>query len=110
MAAFADPNYPLKIRQPFLVVAAGQDQIVSTPAIDEFAIRLRAGSQLIMPGARHELLMEQDRCRGQALAGFDAFGPGTPLFAEPFSNAIAAACARLSPAAMMRPPPFGEPP
>jgi lysophospholipase len=81
MAAFADPNYPLKIRQPFLVVAAGQDQIVSTPAIDEFAIRLRAGSHLIVPGARHELLMEQDRFRGQVLAAFDAFVPGTPLFA-----------------------------
>jgi alpha-beta hydrolase superfamily lysophospholipase len=31
------------------------------------------------PGARHELLMEQDRFRIQALAAFDAFIPGTPL-------------------------------
>jgi lysophospholipase len=53
---------------------------VSTPAIDEFSVRLRAGSHLIVPGARHELLMEQDRFRGQALAAFDAFVPGTPLF------------------------------
>jgi len=69
-----------KIRQPILIVAAGQDQVVSTPAIDDFAIRLRAGSHLIVPGARHELLMEQDRYRGQALAAFDAFVPGSPLF------------------------------
>ncbi len=55
-------------------------QIVSTPAIDEFSVRLRAGSHLIVPGARHELLMEQDRFRGQVLAAFDAFVPGTPLF------------------------------
>ena len=44
------------------------------------AIRLRAGSHLIVPGARHEMLMEQDRFRGQVLAAFDAFVPGTPLF------------------------------
>ena len=64
-----------------LVIAAGHDQIVSTEAIDEFAARLRAGSHLIVPGARHELLMEQDRFRGQVLAAFDAFVPGTPIFA-----------------------------
>jgi lysophospholipase len=80
MSEFAEPSYPVKIRQPILVVAAGQDQIVSTPAIDEFAIRLRAGRHLIVAGARHELLMEQDRFRGQVLAAFDAFVPGTPLF------------------------------
>jgi len=80
MSEFATSTYPMKIRQPILIVAAGQDQVVSTPAIDEFAIRLRAGSHLIVPGARHELLMEQDRFRGQALAAFDAFVPGSPLF------------------------------
>jgi lysophospholipase len=80
MSEFASPGYALKVRQPMLIVAAGQDQIVSTPAIDEFSVRLRAGSHLIVPGARHELLMEQDRYRGQALAAFDAFVPGTPLF------------------------------
>jgi lysophospholipase len=53
---------------------------VSTSAIDEFSVRLRAGSHLIVPGARHELLMEQDRFRAQALAAFDAFVPGSPLF------------------------------
>jgi lysophospholipase len=80
MREFAVPGYPLNIRQPMLIIAAGQDQVVSTPAIDEFAIRLRAGSHLIVPGARHELLMEQDRFRGQVLAAFDAFVPGSPLF------------------------------
>jgi lysophospholipase len=80
MSEFSVPTYPAKIRQPILIVAAGQDQIVSTPAIDEFAIRLRAGSHLIVPGARHELLMEQDRYRGQVLAAFDAFVPGSRMF------------------------------
>ena len=80
-AEFADPVYPAAMRQPLLIVAAGQDEIVSTPAIEQFAIRLRAGSHLMVSGARHELLMEQDRFRGQFWAAFDAFVPGSPLFA-----------------------------
>src|ERR1700704_4164427 len=81
MGEMSEPGYPGRIRQPILIIAAGQDAIVSTPAIDEFAVHLRAGSHLIVPGSRHELLMEQDRFRMQALAAFDAFVPGTPLFA-----------------------------
>jgi lysophospholipase len=80
MAELSQPGYPSRIRQPLLIIAAGLDAIVSTPAIDEFSVRLRAGSHLIVPGARHEMLMEQDRFRGQVLAAFDAFVPGTPLF------------------------------
>jgi lysophospholipase len=77
---FSDPNYPAKIRQPLMLVAAGRDEIVSTSAIEDFAVRLRAGSHLIVAGARHELMMEQDRYRVQFWAAFDAFVPGTPLF------------------------------
>jgi lysophospholipase len=80
MSELSDAAYPGKIRQPILIIAAGMDAIVSTQAIGEFAVRLRAGSHLMVPGARHELLMEQDRFRIQALAAFDAFVPGTPLF------------------------------
>jgi len=80
MNEFADPNYASRLRQPLLLVAAGQDRVVSTPAIGAFAVRLRAGSHLVIPGARHELLMEQDRYREQFWAAFDAFVPGTPLF------------------------------
>jgi lysophospholipase len=80
MGEISERGYAGRIRQPMLIIAAGLDGIVSTPAIDEFSVRLRAGSHLIVPGARHELLMEQDRFRGQVLAAFDAFVPGTPLF------------------------------
>ncbi len=80
MSEISQPSYPGRIRQPILIIAAGQDAIVSTPAIDEFSVRLRAGAHLIVPGARHELLMEQDRFRGQVFAAFDAFVPGTPMF------------------------------
>ena len=77
---FGGSNYAAKIRQPLMLIAAGRDEIVSTAAIEDFASRLRAGSHLIVAGARHELMMEQDRYRAQFWAAFDAFVPGTPLY------------------------------
>jgi lysophospholipase len=53
---------------------------VSNAAIEDFAGMLRAGSHLVIVGAQHELLMEQDRYRSQFWAAFDAFVPGTPLY------------------------------
>lgn len=80
MAEFADPRYPRAIRQAHLIVAAGQDVVVSTPAIEQFAIRMRAGAHVTIAGARHEILMERDIYREQFWAAFDAFVPGTPVF------------------------------
>jgi lysophospholipase len=80
MAEFANPVFPAKLRQPMLIVASGRDHLVSTAAIEDFGSRLRVGSHLILPGAKHEVLMEQDVFRGQFWAAFDAFVPGTPLF------------------------------
>jgi lysophospholipase len=80
MHGFRGASYPVKIRQPILMLAASNDQVVSTPAIEEFAYHLRAGSHLVIAGSRHEILQEQDRYRQQFWAAFDAFVPGTPLF------------------------------
>jgi lysophospholipase len=80
MRSFAAPNYAEQLRQPILMVAAGQDQLISTPKIGEFATRLPVGSHLVIAGARHEILMEADRYRSQFWAAFDAFVPGTPAF------------------------------
>jgi lysophospholipase len=77
---FREASYPLQIRQPILMLAASSDTVVSTSAIEEFAYHLRAGSHLVIAGARHEILQEQDRYRAQFWAAFDAFVPGTPLF------------------------------
>ena len=77
---FAHPSFTTKIRQPLMLIAAGRDEIASTAAIEDFAVRLRAGSHLIVAGAKHELMMEQDRYRVQFWAAFDAFVPGTPLY------------------------------
>jgi lysophospholipase len=80
MRDLAEPSYPARIRQPMLILAAGQDDLVSTPAIGQFALRLRAGAHLVISGARHEILMERDHFRSQFWAAFDAFVPGSPLF------------------------------
>lgn len=80
MSDFSQHAYAANIRQPILLIGAGRDAVVSTQSIETFAMRMRAGSHLIVPGAEHEMLMEQDRYRGQFWAAFDAFVPGTPLF------------------------------
>lgn len=80
MHAFKAHDYPSQIRQPILMLAASNDTVVSTSAIEEFAYHLRAGSHLVIAGAKHEILQEQDRYRTQFWAAFDAFVPGTPLF------------------------------
>jgi len=80
MRTFRGVSYPSEIRQPILMLAASNDSIVSTSAIEEFAYHLRAGSHLVIAGSKHEILQEQDRYRSQFWAAFDAFVPGTPLF------------------------------
>ncbi|MCK9914652.1 alpha/beta hydrolase [Microbacteriaceae bacterium K1510] len=80
MKRFAEPGYAGRIRQPILMVAAGRDEVVSTPAIEQFGMNLLAGRHLILAGAKHELLQEQDHYRGQFWAAFDAFVPGTPRY------------------------------
>lgn len=79
MKKFAGLRYPLQIQTPVLVIAAGSDEIVSTPVVERFALRLKAGSAITLRGARHEILMENDALRSQFWAAFDAFVPGSPL-------------------------------
>jgi lysophospholipase len=71
------PEFIEKIRIPMLIVAAGADRIVSTPAIERYALQLRNTTLLTIDGSRHEILQEADFYREQFLAAFDAFIPGT---------------------------------
>ncbi len=80
MREFSATGYAASIRQPIVMVAAGRDEVVSTAEIEQFATNLRTGSHLIVAGARHEIMMEQDHYRAQLLAAFDAFVPGSPMF------------------------------
>jgi lysophospholipase len=80
MATLRERAYAAHIRQAMMIVAAGNDAVVSNAAIEDFATLLRAGSHLVVVGAQHEILMEQDRFRAQFWAAFDAFIPGTAPF------------------------------
>jgi lysophospholipase len=78
MVGFRAADYPSQIDQPILMLAAGDDSIVSGAAIKRFAAHLPAGSHRLIEGARHEILQEQDGYRAQFWAAFDAFVPGAP--------------------------------
>lgn len=76
MRRLGSPSAALEVKVPTLIIAAGLDPVVSTPAIERFAARLKTGSALVLPTARHEILMENDAIRAQFWAAFDAFIPG----------------------------------
>jgi lysophospholipase len=79
MGDIADDSFPVRMRVPVLMLAASDDRIVSSLAIEEMATRLRVGAQLVLRGARHEILQERDVIRQQFWAAFDAFVPGAAL-------------------------------
>jgi lysophospholipase len=72
-ARIAASDYPLRIKVPLLLFAAGQDKIVSTTHIEEFGLRLKVGSHVLLPQARHEILQETDEVRKDFWAAFDSY-------------------------------------
>jgi lysophospholipase len=70
---FRGPGYAETIAQPVLMLAAGDDTVVSSPAIQTFAARLPNGACRVIEGARHEILQETDQLRAEFWAAFDAF-------------------------------------
>lgn len=70
------PSFASAVRIPILLIGAGSDRIVCNFATREFAERMKNGSNVIIPNARHEILQEVDSIRDQFWAGFDAFIPG----------------------------------
>ena len=73
IARLMAPDYPLKVEVPLLLFAAGMDTIVSTTAIEEFGLRLKVGTHVLIPQARHEILQETDEVRKDFWAAFDAY-------------------------------------
>jgi lysophospholipase len=61
------------LRVPALIVAAGDDRLVSTEAALQFARRVRGVAAVVIRGSRHEPLMERDAFREQFWAAFDSF-------------------------------------
>jgi lysophospholipase len=79
MSRMTHPNMPLAVKVPALIIGAGLDPIVSTPAVERFASRLKTGSALVIPDAKHEIVMETDPIRATFWAAFDAFVPGESI-------------------------------
>ena len=67
------PEFSLRVRVPLLLVAAGQDRIVSSSATEELASRLKIGARVVIGGARHEILQEREEIRQRFWAAFDAY-------------------------------------
>jgi lysophospholipase len=67
------PDYPTRVQVPMLLVAAGSDRIVSSPAIEAFATRLKIGAHVVIGSSRHEILQERDEVRARFWAAFDAY-------------------------------------
>ena len=78
MDMLRSPRFGAQWRLPCLVVLAGDDRVVSTPAAEAFAAKLRATACISLPGALHEVMQERDDLRSRFFAAFDAFVPGQP--------------------------------
>lgn len=77
MDHISQPGYAGSIHIPTLLVAAGNDPVVSPEAIEKFGNRMRSGTFLTIFGSKHEILQERRVYREQLLSAFDAFIPGT---------------------------------
>jgi len=69
----SDSDFPSQINVPLLLFAAANDSVVSTRAIEDFAVRAKVASCILMPGSRHEILQETDGVRTRFWAAFDAY-------------------------------------
>lgn len=76
MRQFEDVEFPRRILTPVLILAAGDDRLIDTAAVELFASRLKAGKCITLARSRHEILMERDVFRELFWAAFDAFVPG----------------------------------
>lgn len=64
IAVLCGSGYVEAIATPVLAVAAGADAVVDTRATARLVSRLPWGRMVVVPGAKHEILHEQDALRG----------------------------------------------
>ncbi len=76
MERLAARDFGDRLATPSLVLAAGSDPLIDSDVTCRMAERWRGARCVVIPGARHELLMERDGIREQVMAAFDAFVPG----------------------------------
>ena len=90
MAELRRKKFPHPLKAAVLMLAAGQDKVVSSKAIYRLGQRMPTSSEITVDGARHEILMERDEFREQFWAAFDAFIPGMPKNVQPAKTSSAA--------------------
>ena len=81
MTAMRRPGFAEGITTTCLIIGAGQDRVVSTEAVRDFACRLPHGTYVELADAEHEILMENDSIRSHFWSAFDFF-VGRTLGAE----------------------------
>lgn len=86
MARATRQEHLTRITVPTLILAPMLDGVVPYEAMERLARRFRAARLIPIAGARHELLLERDRYRAQAMAAMLAFLPeaaAEPAAADP---------------------------
>ncbi|MCU0953991.1 MAG: alpha/beta hydrolase [Hyphomicrobium sp.] len=73
MSELQEADCPKRVQVPMLVFAAGADRIVDSRAAEDFAVQLKVGGLIRLPGSRHEILQEDDAVRMRFWAAFDAY-------------------------------------
>lgn len=68
-----EPATGARVAIPMLVFVAGGDKVVEPGAADDFSSRLKNGTRILLPTARHEILQECDQIRSEFWAAFDAY-------------------------------------
>ncbi len=73
LAMINRPDYFARIKIPVLIFAAGNDVIIPSRAVEDYAARLKTGTGILLPEAKHEILQEIDTIRTRFWAAFDAY-------------------------------------
>jgi lysophospholipase len=63
-------NFAHLVQVPILLISSGNDKVVANEATQLLSTRLRICRHILVPGARHELLQEQNRMRELFFAAF----------------------------------------
>jgi lysophospholipase len=69
--AFAQPGAFAHVKIPILIATAAEEQLVDNASHDAVAANLPNATHIIVPGAKHEILMELDPLRNQFWTAFD---------------------------------------
>jgi lysophospholipase len=73
MGLVSSADFAGSVRVPMMVFVAGKDRIVSSRAVEDFAVGLKVGTHVLLPSAQHEILQEADSIRLRFWAAFDAY-------------------------------------